>query len=105
MNNIFGKFLQQAKSMQEELKKIRIEGSAGAGMVSVLLDGRYQVQNIKVDDEIYKEEKSVLLELIAAAFNDGARKVEQNVKEKMAQGAAMLGVPGNFKFPFSEEEK
>lgn len=107
MNNPFEQFMQQAKHMQdafkkieEDLKALKVIGEAGAGSVKVTLDGRRRVQSIEVEDEIYKEGKSVLLELIMAAFNDALSKINETTKSKMAQLTSHFGLPANFNFPF-----
>jgi len=107
MNNPFEKFMQQAKHIQEAFKKVeedlktlRVVGEAGAGAVKVTLDGRRRVYSIEVEDEIYKEDKPVLLELIMAAFNDGLNKINETTKTKMAQFTSQFGLPANFSFPF-----
>ncbi len=107
MSNPFEQFMQQAKNIQETFKKaeedlkgLKIVGEAGAGMVKITMDGRRRVHKIEVDDEIYKEERSIILDLIMAAFNDALNKVDEATKTKMAQFATRFGLPANFNFPF-----
>jgi DNA-binding YbaB/EbfC family protein len=107
MNNPFEKFMQQAKTFQESTKKIQAEliliqvtGEAGAGMVKVIMDGHYHIQAIDIDEEIYKEGKSLVTSLMMAAANDAANKVKRAIEEKMSKLAKSFGLPANINFPF-----
>lgn len=107
MDNPFKQYMQQAKTFQEALKKFQSEikfaqvtGEAGAGMVKVTLDGHYRVQNMEIDDEVYKEGKAIVISLVMAATNDAADKVKRLQEDKMRQFTSNLGLPPNFNFPF-----
>lgn len=105
MSNPFDKFLQQAKALPEvlkkfdaELKMMEVVGEAGAGMVKVTINGRYQIQSIFVEDEIYKEGKTIVLDLVIAAFNDAIAKIAEAVKGKTGQFSSQFGLPAHFNF-------
>lgn len=90
--------MQQAQAMQgkmqelqQEIAAARITGEAGAGLVSVTLNGTGEAQQVSIDDSVYEESKEVLEDLVAAAFNDAQRKAAALQKEKMAQLTGGLG--------------
>lgn len=94
----FGALLKNAKKMQQmmedtqgELAKIEIAGESGGGAVKVILTARHDVKNISIDDDILKEDKKILEDLVAAAFNDASRKVEKITKEKMMDASKLFG--------------
>ncbi len=108
MNGGLGDLMKQAQEMQEkmqgmqdELANAEVLGESGAGMVKVTMTGRHDVKRIQIDDELLKEDKEILEDLIAAAVNDAVRRVEQNQKDKMSQLTAGIPLPPGFKFPFS----
>ncbi len=107
MKTNMGDLMKQAQQMQEDLQKAQQElanieqvGQAGAGMVEVVMTGRYDVKRVSVDDMVLNEEKEVLEDLLAAAINDAVKKVETSNQQTMAGFAAGLNLPGGFKMPF-----
>jgi DNA-binding YbaB/EbfC family protein len=91
--------LKQAKKMQEkmqqELAEMKIEGSSGGGMVTVILDGNRNLMDIKINPEVVdKEDITMLQDLISAAFNDAAAKVEEEMSSKLGSLGAGLKIPG-----------
>lgn len=91
--------MQQARQMQEQLQKrmsdLRVEASAGGGMVTVVVNGAKQVQSIKIDpDVVSKEEVEMLQDLIAAAVNDASRKVDEQLGQSMSGLLGGLKIPG-----------
>ncbi|WP_304640494.1 YbaB/EbfC family nucleoid-associated protein [Pseudomonas sp.] len=91
---------EQMQKMQEELANAEVTGQSGAGLVSVVMTGRHDVRRVSLDDSLLNEDKEVLEDLIAAAFNDAVRKLEASSKEKMAGMTAGLNLPDGFKMPF-----
>ncbi len=91
---------EQMQKMQEELANAEVTGQSGAGLVSVVMTGRHDVRRVSLDDSLLQEDKEVLEDLIAAAFNDAVRKLEASSKEKMAGMTAGLNLPDGFKMPF-----
>jgi nucleoid-associated protein EbfC len=91
---------EQMQKMQEELANAEVTGQSGAGLVSVVMTGRHDVRRVSLDDSLLSEDKEVLEDLIAAAFNDAVRKLEASSKEKMAGMTAGLNLPDGFKMPF-----
>ena len=107
MKGGLGDILKQAQAMQEnlrkaqeELAKIEVTGSAGGGMVTVVMSCRHDVRRVSIDPSLLADDKEVLEDLVAAAMNDAVRKVEQTAREKMAGLTAGLGLPGGLSLPF-----
>jgi len=97
-----GDLMKQAQQMQEkmqqtqqELANTEVEGQAGAGMVKVVMTGRYDVRRVTIDEMVMAENKDLLEDLLAAAVNDAVKKVEAN--NKNALGGLL---PPGFKMPF-----
>ena len=91
--------MQQARQMQEQLQKrmsdLRVEASAGGGMVTVVVNGAKQVQSIKIDpDVVSKDDVEMLQDLIAAAVNDASRKVDEQLGQSMSGLLGGLKIPG-----------
>ncbi|WP_257296061.1 YbaB/EbfC family nucleoid-associated protein [Endozoicomonas sp. YOMI1] len=102
-----GNLMKQAQKMQEDMEKLQEElanaevtGEAGAGLVKVIMTGRYDVRKVEIDPSLFAEDKEMLEDLVAAAINDAVRKVEENNKEKMGELTSGLGLPGGMKLPF-----
>lgn len=102
-----GQLMKQAQKMQdhmqkaqEELALLEVQGEAGGGMVRIKMTGRNEVKAIEIDDNLLKDDRDMLEDIIVAAFNDALRKVEQTVQEKYAGMAGGLGLPGGMKLPF-----
>lgn len=98
--------MKQAQQMQDNMKKaqdalalIEVEGQSGAGMVKVQMTCKYDVKRVAIDPSVM-DDKEMLEDLIAAAFNDAVRRVEATTQEKMAGFTAGLNLPPGFKMPF-----
>jgi hypothetical protein len=91
--------MQQAKQMQEKLQQqmadLRVEASAGGGMVTVVVDGTKQLKSLKIDpDVVSKDDVEMLQDLIVAAVNDAHRKVDQQLGQSMSGLLGGLKIPG-----------
>jgi DNA-binding YbaB/EbfC family protein len=98
--------LKQAQLMQENMKKAQeeiaraeVEGQSGAGMVKVVMSGSHDVRRVAIDDSVM-DDKEMLEDLVAAAFNDAVRRVEKMTQERMAGFTAGLNLPPGMKLPF-----
>ena len=107
MRGNIGQLMKQAQQMQEnmrrmqeELATVEVEGQAGAGMVKVIITCKHEVKRVSIDPSLVGDDREMLEDLVAAAFNDAARRVEQTVAEKMGGFTAGLGLPPGFKLPF-----
>ncbi len=93
------KMLKSAKEIQDRLQKeladLRVDGSSGGGMVTVVLDGHKVLQSIRIDPEVVnRDEVEMLQDLIVAAFNDGAAKVDEALASKLGGLGAGLKILG-----------
>ena len=107
MKNL-GNMLKQAQElqgrmadMQAKLNEIEIAGSAGGGMVSVTLNGKGEMRQIKIDRGLADpDEIEILEDLVVAAFNDAKAKVEAHVQDEMSKLTGGLNLPAGLKLPF-----
>jgi DNA-binding YbaB/EbfC family protein len=93
------KMLKSAQEMQDRLQKelaaLRVEGSSGGGMVTVVLDGHKALQSLRIEPEVVnRDEVEMLQDLVVAAFNDAAAKVEEALAQKLGGLGAGLKIPG-----------
>jgi len=86
------------KKMQDQLASIEVEGQAGAGMVKVVMTCKNDVKRVSIDPSLLGDDKDMLEDLVAAAFNDGVRKAEEVSQQKM--GKLTAGLPPGMKLPF-----
>ena len=101
----FNKILDKAKELeakmkesQENIKKIRAEGVSGSNSVKVILDGDGDLQKIQISDEILREDKSIVEDLIVAAHNNAKSKLKSKTNEEISKATGNFGIPG-FKWP------
>jgi DNA-binding YbaB/EbfC family protein len=106
MKGNIGQLMKQAQLMQENMRRmqeslasVEVEGQAGAGLVKVVMTCRHDVKRVSIDPSLVAEDREMLEDLVAAAFNDAARRVEQTVAERLAGMTAGLGLPPGFKLP------
>lgn len=107
MKNQLAGLMKQAQAMQdnlrraqEELATIEVTGESGAGLVKVQMTCKHDVKRVQVDPSLLADDKDMLEDLVAAAFNDAVRRVEATTQEKMGKlSAGMPQIPG-MKFPF-----
>ncbi|MDD7909728.1 MULTISPECIES: YbaB/EbfC family nucleoid-associated protein [Pseudovibrio] len=104
----FLKMMKQAKQMQQQMgdlqaavNELSVEGTAGAGLVVVTLNGKGEMTGLKIDPSLVKpEDAEVLEDLILAAHNDAKAKGEALVQEKTQEMMSDLGLPAGMKLPF-----
>ncbi len=99
--------LKQARSLQtqlsdaqEALHKATVTGESGAGLVKVTLNGRHEALRVEIDPAVLGDDRAMLEDLIAAAFNDAVHRVEAKQKEHMGSLTKGMGLPGGLKLPF-----
>lgn len=90
---------ERMQALQEEMARMEVIGESGAGLVRVTMNGRHEVRRVQIDDSLMTEERTMLEDLIAAACNDAAHKVEQAQQEKMSTLATGFNLPFG-KMPF-----
>ena len=89
------------QEMQADIEALTVEGTAGAGVVTVTLTGKGTMQSLKIDPSLFKEDDVEILEdLILAAHNDAKSKVEAAVAEKTSELTAGMPLPPGMKLPF-----
>ena len=101
----FNKILDKAKELeakmkesQENIKKIKAEGVSGSNSVKVTLNGEGEMQMIEISDEILKEEKTIIEDLIVAAHNNAKAELKLKTSEEISKTTSGIGIPG-FKCP------
>ncbi|KAF1702568.1 YbaB/EbfC family nucleoid-associated protein [Pseudoxanthomonas kaohsiungensis] len=108
MRGNIAQLMQQAQKMQEnlqraqeELAQLEVTGGAGGGMVSVTLSGTKECRKVRIDPSLLAEPDAEMIEdLVAAAFNDAANKVDTESKAKMGAATAGMPIPPGMKLPF-----
>lgn len=101
-----GQLMKQAEQMQEDMQKAQDElasmlvtGESGGGMVKVIMTCKHDVRRIEIEDNLLKDDREMLEDLIAAAFNDAIRKVEHTVQEKLSGLTGGFSLPAGMKLP------
>jgi len=101
----FSKILDKAKELeakmkesQELIKKIQVIGVSGGDAVKVTLNGEGEMINIDISNEILKEEKGIIEDLISAAHNNAKSQLKSKTSEEISKATGGLGIPG-FKWP------
>ena len=102
-----GGLMKQAPKMQEDMQKaqqeiaaMEITGQSGGGLVSVVLNGRHECKRVSIDQSLFDDDKDMIEDLVTAAFNDAAHKIDEASKERMANVTAGMPLPPGMKLPF-----
>ena len=88
------------QKMQEEIAQMEVTGESGAGLVKVTINGAHNCRRVEIDPSLLEDDKDMLEDLVAAAFNDAARRIDETQKEKMASVSSGMQLPPGFKMPF-----
>ena len=106
MKNQLAGLMKQAQAMQENMKKaqeelatIEVEGSSGAGLVKVTMSCKHDARRVAIDASLLADDKDMLEDLVAAAFNDAVRRADETSAERMGKLTAGLPLPPGMKFP------
>ena len=105
----FENLMKQAQQMQDNIKKaqnelssLEVEGVAAAGLVKVVMNGRYDATRLHIDDSlINKDDKEMLEDCIIAAINDAVRNIEKNSRNKMSGLMQGINLPEGFELPIT----
>ncbi len=107
MKGGMGNLMKQAQQMQakmakaqEELANMEVTGESGAGMVKVTMTGSHSVRRVEIDPSLMEDDKEMVEDLVAAAFNDAVRRVEEQNKDKMGALTGGMQLPPGMKMPF-----
>ena len=99
--------MKQAQAMQDNMKKaqdelalLEVTGESGAGLVKVTMTCKNAVKRVAIDPSLLTEDKDMLEDLVAAAFNDAVRRAEEVSTAKMGKLTAGMPLPPGMKFPF-----
>ena len=106
MKGNIGQMMKQAQMMQENMRRmqeqlgtIEVEGQSGSGMVKVVMTCKHEMRRVSIDASLTSD-REMLEDLLVAAFNDAARKVDETVAQKMGSLTAGMGLPAGLKLPF-----
>ena len=106
MKGNIGQMMKQAQMMQENMRRMQeqlgtmeVEGQSGSGMVKVMMTCKHEVRRVSIDPSVASD-REMLEDLLVAAFNDAARKVDETVNQKMSSLTAGMGLPAGMKLPF-----
>ena len=106
MKGNIGQMMKQAQMMQENMRRMQeqlgtleVEGQSGSGMVKVVITCKHEMRRVSIDPSLTAD-REMLEDLLVAAFNDAARKVEATVQEKMGALTVGMGLPAGLKLPF-----
>jgi len=107
MKNQLAGLMKQAQTMQDNMKKaqdslalVEVEGQSGAGLVKVVMTCKNDVKRVTIDPSLLADDKDMLEDLVAAAFNDAVRKAEATSAERMSGLTSGMQLPPGFKMPF-----
>jgi DNA-binding YbaB/EbfC family protein len=107
MKNQLAGLMKQAQQMQEnmqraqeELARTEVEGQSGAGLVKITMTCRHDVKRVSIDPSLLGEDREMLEDFVAAAFNDAVRRAEATTQEKLGGITAGMPMPPGFKLPF-----
>lgn len=87
------KMQQRMQEAQQQLTELIVTGESGGGMVTIKMNGRHDVTEVKINHRLVEEDVDMLEDLVAAAINDAVRKIEKVSKEKISQLTAGLNIP------------
>ena len=97
MNQMMAQVRRMQEQFQKQVEELRVEAGSGGGMVQVRMNGQKQVLELRIDPEAVKEaDVEMLQDLIVAAVNECAKKVDAEIQSKMGSMAGGLGLPGMF---------
>ena len=88
------------KEVQEQIKKIKVEGEAGGNLVKVILSGDYELKSIIISQEAKKENQDIINDLIIAAYNNAKENLKKKSAEELSKVTGGLNLPIDFKLPF-----
>jgi len=94
------KMQEDMKRMQDELANTEVEGQSGAGMVKVVMTCKHDVRRVSIDPSLVGDDKDMLEDLVAAAFNDAVRRAEVVSQDRMSAITAGMPLPPGMKLPF-----
>ena len=94
------KMQEKMKETQEALKKIEVEGISGGNAIRVIMNGDGELKKISLDENLLKESKEIVEDLIVAAHNDAKSKLKKKTSEEISKATGGVNLPPGFKLPF-----
>ena len=94
------KMQEKMKETQEALKKIEVEGISGGNTIRVIMNGDGELKKIFLDENLFKESKEIVEDLIVAAHNDAKSKLKKKTSEEISKVTGGVSLPPGFKLPF-----
>jgi len=94
------KMQEKMKQTQEALKKIEVEGISGGNSIRVIMNGDGELKKISLDENLLKESKEIVEDLIVAAHNDAKAKLKKKTSEEISKVTGDVSLPPGFKLPF-----
>lgn len=107
MKGGLGNLMKQAQEMQtnmqkaqEQLGQLEVTGESGGGMIKITMTGKHTVKKVLIDDSIIGDDKEMLEDLIAAAFNNAVEKIAKETENQFTGMLSGVSLPDGFKLPF-----
>ncbi|HPE60709.1 MAG: YbaB/EbfC family nucleoid-associated protein [Thiothrix sp.] len=107
MKGGLGNMMKQAQKMQEDLQRaqqeiaaLEVSGQSGGGLVTVVINGRHECRRVSIDPSILEDDRDMVEDLVAAAFNDAVQRLEVTTRERMSSVTSGMQLPTGFKLPF-----
>ena len=91
---------EKMKEIQEQIKKMEVEGVSGGNLVKVTLSGDYELKSIEITEAAKKENQEVINDLIIAAYNNAKENLKKKSAEELSKATGGLNLPLDFKLPF-----
>ena len=107
MKGGIGNLMKQAQQLQENVQKAQAEiaamevtGESGGGMVKVTINGRHEAKRVQIDPSVPLDDREMVEDLVAAAFNDAVHRLEAVTQERMSGLMGGMSLPAGLKLPF-----
>ena len=107
MKGGIGNLMKQAQQLQANVQKAQAEiaamevtGESGGGMVRVTINGRHEARRVQIDPSVPMDDREMIEDLVAAAFNDAVHRLEATTQEKMSGLMGGMNLPPGLKLPF-----
>ena len=107
MKGGIGNMMKQAQMMQANMQKAQAEiaamevtGESGGGMVKVTMNGKHEASRVQIDPAVPLDDREMVEDLVAAAINDAAQRIEKETQQRMAAVMGGMNLPPGFKLPF-----
>jgi DNA-binding YbaB/EbfC family protein len=107
MKGGIGNMMKQAQALQANMQKAQAEiaalevvGESGGGMVKITMNGKHEAKRVQLDPSVPLDDREMIEDLMAAAINDAAQRVEVATQQRMSSVMGGMNLPPGFKMPF-----